>query len=374
MKNIYLILLLAICPMLSLAQSGSYYITNDNSIYAGVEIIDGGDLKNARICQVKKDGEIITFTPYEVNEYGLKDGQVYISTEILSAGSLKRVFLQRLHDGEITLFYLRETGIKTFYIQKDHDLLIEMPKRNTQGESYTSQLLRLTKDCPGVSDATRLVSYKKRPLTKLMQRYDHCEIKPFPRIRYGVSVGYGVSVLVPASEQNELFQNFAYDYNGGSSVGIFINSPILLSDFSAHAEVVFSKHGFSYNAFENEKDLDLVANFSVLNIPVLVRYAYPSNRFRPFINAGLTGTHFLRKETLLYETSISKSIIKINQTEVNSVMNDFHIGYAIGGGIEYKLNLRNSLFLELRYNSQFKQGHFEFLGISAYKITAGINI
>lgn len=370
MKHLYIVFLISFFPILSFGQKE--YFSTDSSTFVGIKLIDGGDLINSRLCQVKEGEKTIEYTPYEVKEFGFKDGRVYISKEIQIADSSKRVFLERLNNGETTLLYYKGKGIKTFFIQKDSTLFVEMPKRNTAGKYFSKQLLNLTKDCPNVLDACRLVRYNKKSLTKLISRYNQCEFKPFPHFKYGILIGYEFSKLIPLDEENEDLKYLDYKYDGGFSVGLFLDQPILVSDFSLHAELFLSKHAYSYNKLVENKDLDFVANLTSLSVPLLLRYAYPSNKFRPFINVGINGAYSIKNETLLYKTTISETTIEINDTESTSLISDIQLGYVVGAGLEYKLNSNNSLFFELRYNNQYPQGDSEFLSTTVFSLLTGI--
>ncbi len=371
MKHLYIIILIALVPKLSFCQS-EYFATDSTSSY-GIELLDGRDYINSQLCQVKLGDKIIQYTPYEINEYGFKDGRVYISKEIYIADSLKTVFLERVHNGETILYYYAEKGIKTFFIQKDSTFFVEMPERNNKQEDYSTQLLNLTKDCPNVLDACKLVRYNKRSLSKLFSRYNQCALKPFPHFKYGFLFAYEFLKLIPADEAYNDLKDFDYNYDGGFSVGLFIDNPIFVTDFSLHAEILFSKHGYSYNKLVDNKDLDFVANFTSVNVPLLLRYAYPSNKIRPFINVGINGAYFIKNETLLYKTTINETTIEISDTEITSMISDIQLAYVVGGGLEYKLNYKKSLFFELRYNAPFYQGDYELLGSSAISVLTGIN-
>jgi outer membrane protein W len=362
--------MITLLPILSFGQS-EYFSTDSTSSY-GIKLVDGGDIINSQLCQVKKGDKVLQYTAYEVKEFGFKDGRVYVSKEIQIADSSKRVFLERLEKGNTTLYYYRGKGLKTFFIQKDSTLFVEMPKQDTE-EDYSTRLLKLTEDCSNVSDACKLVNYNKKSLSKLISRYNQCELKPFPHFKYGFLIGYEFLRLIPSSEQDDKLEYFDYKYDGGFTIGIFLDNPILVSDFSLHAELLLSKHGYSYNKLVDNKDLDFVSNFTSLNVPLLLKYAYPSNKNRPFINIGINGTYLIKNKTLLYETTINETTIEINDTEIKSMISDFQLGYVIGGGLEYKLNYKKSLFFELRYCNQYSQGDSEFLGNSTFSVLTGIN-
>lgn len=370
MKHYCITFLFSLLPTLFFGQE-EYFSTDTTSTH-GIKLVDGGDLINSQFCQVKKGAKTIQYTPYEVKEFGFKDGRVYISKEIQIADSSKRVFLERLKKGNTTLFYYSGKGLKTFFIQKDSTLFVEIPKQDTE-EDYSTQLYNLTKDCLNVSDACKLVSYNKKSLSKFITRYNKCEIKPFPHFRYGLLFGYEFSRLILSSEHNDHLEYFDYKSDGDFSIGFFLDNPILVSDFSLHLELQFSRHGYSYYALVDNKDQDFVANFTSLNVPLQLRYTYPSNKIRPFLNVGIMGTYFIKNEINQYETIINETIIEINDTEIKSMIGDFQLGYVIGGGLEYKLNFKKSLFFELRYSNQYNQGDYEFHGNSILSVLTGIN-
>ena len=76
---------------------------------------------------------------------------------------------------------------------------------------------------------------------------------------------------------------------------------------------------------------------------------------------------------MFYETTITENIIEINDIEESALIDDIQPGYCIGGGIECRLNFRNSLFFEIRYNNQFSITNLNSIKISEFKFITGIN-
>ncbi|HKJ42142.1 MAG TPA: porin family protein [Sunxiuqinia sp.] len=370
MKNWYLFFLTAFLPLVSFGQ-GEYY-SNDSLTSVGINLIDGGDVANAKFCRVKDGDSIFTFTPYEVDEYGFNKGPVYIAKDIQVAGSRKRVFLERLYQGETTLYYYQSENLKTFFVEKDSTLFTEVPKQNKDGLSYSEKLLTLTNDCPNVSEACKLVRYSKNSLSKLIARYNKCELKPFPHFKYGLLVGYEFTKLVPVPD-NKSINYFDYDFDGGYTLGIFIDNPILVSNFSFHAEMTFSQHGFSYHYQHDNSDMDLVANIASFKIPLLIRYTAPTNKIRPFVNIGGITTINTKNKCLLYESTIDEHTIEINDTKSVSLIHKVQAGYAAGGGIEYKLDIRHSITFEIRYHHQYGFQDSKSLQMSGINLITGIS-
>lgn len=368
--RIYLLLIFCFFATSLFAQTG-YYAT-DSTMSSGIKLIDGTDYDNSRVCKVKKGKEIIKFTPYEISEYGFNEDRTYVSKDIYISDSSEKVFLERLVKGETNLYYYKGKNIKTFFLEKDSTIFIEISKKNNNG--YKSILNEFTNDCNAVSNAIKLVRYNKKSLAKLTERYNNCELKPFPFLRYGVIIGYEIDKLIPNSNvEIDYLNEFSYKYESGYTIGLFIDNPILVSDFSFHAEINYSKQSFSYNIKEENKDIDLLINISSLSIPLILRYTYPSLKFRPYINlGGIFSYHFNNKINSLFEANIDDNIIEINKIS-NSTIYDHQAGFNLGGGIQYSLDYRRSIFIELRYNKLYGISNSGSFNNDVLQILTGIN-
>lgn len=358
-------------PVLSFAQ-GEYFTTDSLTSY-GLKLIDNGDLMNSNICEVKIKDRIVKYSPYEVKEYGFKDGRVYKSREIQLGDSSKKVFMECLTSEKTTLFYYRGKGIKIFYLEKDSTLFVELPKKYAGKEIYAEQLSQITSDCFNVSDACKLVSYTKKSLSKLITRYNQCVLKPFPHFKYGFLVGYEFLKLNPSTEQNDHLEYFNYTHDGSLSLGIFLDSPIQASDLSLHAELSFSDHGYSYNHASTTEDLNLLVNISSLRVPVLLRYTLPNNNLRPYFNVGTQFSFNNKKESGLYKTTFSENMIEINNLLDETIISTYDMGYLTGCGVECDLDYKRSVFLEIRYGNQFSISDNIRNSNSMVLISSGIN-
>jgi len=365
MKNFYLIVFIFLTASLLIRGQGNYYAT-DSTLKFGAKLVNGGDIVNSRLCQVVKDGRIVKYTPGEIREYGFKNGQVYVSREIPLSGSIQRVFLERLHKGNTSIYYYCNEDGKTYFLEKSAGSLVEIPK-TMDGRNYKEQLQTLTDDCRNASEATRYVRYSKKPMAKLISIYDQCLSRPFPRLRFGVNTGYEFSRLATVSAENEYVNDMDFRYEGVFTAGLFIDYPINVSDFSFHAGVGYSQHEFSYSKFVQNTDIDVFVNLSSLKIPVLVRYSVPASRIRPFLNAGCIFASHFRNENIIHETrsdlfkEIDASLISSRQT-----------GLSGGAGVEARITKRHSLFIELRHNILYSQMDSKKMKCSDLQLLTGI--
>jgi hypothetical protein len=371
-KHLFLTLTLSLLIFNLFGQS-DYYSTNSVTT-SGVNLIDGGDLINSKLCKVQKGDSIVKFTPKEIFGYGFKDGRVYFSKEIQLFDSTKRVFLERLITDSTSLYYYRDRGMITFFLEKNKSTLIEVPKthRGNSKLNFKDDLQLLTSDCKAVTNTAKLVRYNKKSLSKFISRYNKCELKPFPFFKIGINVSYSLNKLLtspnmvdPISLINQEDFNFVngftfrelnqqdFNYRSGFSFGVFIDEPIMVSNFSIHTELNYSKIGFSYNKIIRNQDIDIVANLSTLDLPILLRYVTPCNKFKPFINAGGVLNYNFKNDNAFYDAIIGQNIIEINKPITSTLISDYLAGYSMGAGLECKLNYKNSLFFEFRYNKLY---------------------
>ena len=350
------------------------YYADDSTKTIGVKIIDRGSILNAESCQVEKKDSTFTFSPYEINEYGISKDLIYVARSIQSSDTIKRVFLEVLYKGKTSLYFYQDKNYKTFFISKDSASLVEIPrKRDKEKHYYQSVLSEVTNDCPEVADAIELVTYRRKSLTELINRYNNCEDKPFPFFKFGVLGGYELSGLANTSQVNpSLLENFDYQFNGFFIIGVFADLPLIPTNYSIHTELYHSSHSFSESATKDDEIYDLTVNQNSLKMPILLRYTFNRGKINPFINAGgIIGFNY-ENENAIYITNKSTNTIEINKLENISVISPFQYGFSAGGGIERKINNKNALFLELRFNKLFGMSK-NTLGNNELQLITGIN-
>lgn len=349
-KQHYLFIVLSFF-MLNLSAQDSFYSTNKET-FVGAKLIDGGDLLNSKICQVKKGQEVLKFTPDEVVEYGFEDGRIYISKMVNVEGYSQKVFLERLVKGNTTLYYYRGRKVKTFFLEKGENFFEELVKHKTENSNFHEDLLTISKDCENVADAAKLVRYGKEPLTEFISRYNKCgDKKPFPFLKYGVLGGFGTTKLVSLSPIASGYLNqFDYTFETGFTVGVFIDNPISVSNFSWHTELFFSQNQFDYTAETDNSQLTFYSQTTTLNLPFMIRYTHPLAKIRPFVNIGLYYAYHLDNKNPIYETTTDFGVEHTEEVFDTSSISNHQTGALFGLGAEIKLNYRRNLFVELRSN------------------------
>jgi hypothetical protein len=347
-QKIIFLVIISLFSLKSFAQRGFY--KNDSIAKIGVKIVDGGKISNAQWCIEDRKDSLLSFSPYEVSKYGFNKGKTYVSKDITFSGATKRVFLEQLNEGKINLYFYAEQKLVTYFIEKDSTTFLELPKEN-ENSNFQKQLQELTSDFPEFSNSTSLVKYNRTALSRFVNDYNQQLNRPFPHFRFGITGIYEMTKFSLTSDQNiPSLDKIPFSYESSFSGGLFIDVPLLVSYFSLHPEIQYSQYSYSYFAKTDDKDIDFLANISSIKVPVLFRYTFPSNKIRPFANAGGIVAYNIRNENTLYETTFTGNQIEINNLGENPLIPAFQAGFSAGLGVEFKINFQHSLFFEIRYN------------------------
>jgi len=364
---------------------------------SGANIIDGGEQLNSEYCQVQTGNKIVKYTPDEVVEYGLKNGDIYIAKEIKISDSFKTVFLRRLIHDKTSLYYLNANNTTTFFVEKDSVTLIEIPKTSLENKelNYKDLLSEQTKDCEYVSSAIKRISFNEKSLSRFVKYYNNCNDNPFPFFKFGFVAGYEMNKLsIPKSLESGHLPRYNYKYEGAFHYGLFFDNPIKNHEnYSFHTEIIFIKNSYTYSYYDlvTNSDINMSVKTSSVSIPLLARYSFVSKKITPFINLGLVYNYHYNNENTLnivnldeipeIEAPVSDPSKAIPTSDTETVnVDDFianpssHVGYAIGGGIEIATKSRTSIFMELRYKKLYDFTDNETLNMNGLQLMFSFNL
>jgi hypothetical protein len=365
-------ILIAFLAFLSTAiKSQEAYLVRNDTVITGKKIIDAGEIENGMMVQIGNTKNPVIYSPEEVEEYGFKDGRKYFSRTVLIDGTERRVFLERLSKGKLTLYYLKDAVGRMIFVEKENEvpeLMLKVNHKNipeirTTFDEYMS-------DCSNVNDAIALFKFNKRSITKLTQLYNNCETKPFPFKGYGIYAG--LMLGTPGIRNNGLMEiinksNFYIIESDGFlninsfSGGLSADFPIFLSSFSISTGLDFSMNKYVYhsgNATINSivpnttalTIFDANINVASLSVPLMARVKFYHKRLIPYLNGGPLFSYKLPKYTEMYSTRVDKNIIKVEKLQNPEFNFGAQAGFTIGTGIQYKLYLKKSVSFDIRYN------------------------
>lgn len=384
----FILLVFALSIPVTVFGQSDYIITDTTAVY-GIDLLDAGEIENSKYIELRDEESITRYTPNEISEYGFKDGRVYVSRQLQTPDGMRSVFLERLILGNLTLYYYPLTKNSLFYLERDSTLTPLYSEEASDGSPPFRETLRnLTSDCGNVSDAINLVRYKKSSLSLLISRYNSCELRPFPFIKYGIVSGFNSSSISLISDReilNQSLRDSDFTQDRSFSIGVFVDYPLFESDYSIYSGINYYENSY-YSRSGTGNDLsEIIVNLSSVEIPVMVRYAYPSTTFRPFFNIGLSYLANLKNESTVYESTLNGSTVEFNIFETNQIVSNHQIGVIAGIGTFYHLRYDRVIFIELRYKAHYyltKKYLFESDGFrnnnlfrrSGIELVAGFNL
>lgn len=171
-----------------------YIINNDgDTVYGEIDLRP--ELLMAQSCHFRNQDLTITkdFFPNDLLGYRFIDGKYFISREI----SGKRVFLEFLIRGKISVFYLRDTLGDHYYLEKEGYEFAELPYEDRiiykdispstyKSWTHIAMLNLYMQDAPSMKDKIKGTGKPTHQnLTRLARSYHQIVCKGIPCIVYG---------------------------------------------------------------------------------------------------------------------------------------------------------------------------------------------
>ena len=252
------------------------------------EIDYRGDMPMSTTCKLKKNDNIIEYSPKDILAFRFTDSKYFISKEVNG----KTVFLEYLIKGKINFYYLRDETGDHYYLNKEDSALTELPyKEEVRKREGTNYLYKSTKhigllniymqDAPGLqSEINKIKKPEHKNMIKLAEDYhnivcdgEKCIIyekkQPFMKINYEVVAG-----ILKLTNTNSI------DCEKKS-----LQSGILFHFWMPRLnEKLYIKTGLLYSFTKNSED----SKYTYFMVPVHFGYLAPKTyRIRPTASISL---------------------------------------------------------------------------------------
>jgi|GEM_PF-3461323 len=351
-SNPLVICLLGVVLLPNFINAQSDYMRKD-TLYVQGKIFSQRLYKNNRTLVFTEKSQSITYTPEQVQEYGLLNGDSYFTRKV--PGDEKLYFLHRLVDGKRTLYELKEKNGLRFFIEHD-STLTEIKKGQ-----LNSQLSRELWPCGASQSIASLARFGRVSLRRAVWLSNRCFTGLFPRFRKGIFVGYESGIQSLESPSHDVVFTAS---NVSPVVGAFIDFPLHLAP-SMFITVQATYQQNNYGGFLTDHNLsyDYQYNISTVGFPVLVKYRGSAPHFRPFLGLGVTPAIYWQKENTLWIATTQAAYVRLNATTLDN-QKKFLASGTLSGGLEYSLSPRHAISLEVRYKKLVGElGHsFAFIG------------
>jgi len=245
-----------------------------------------------------------TYLPEEILAYRFTDGKYYTSKEIDN----RMIFLEFILEGEINLYMTTDHGHETYYIEKEKDIIIELPYTteiketdNTTYEHHSTQHIGIIKyymnDAPQLnSKIDELKSPNRRGLIKLTKEYHDitcnggtCIIyeKPKTKFKADLNIATGIGVYKNTVDKELKYTTLVYGFTADlfltqTSEKLFIRIGVM------HHRAVSGDKGEVHKYRDNGLVFRVPVPESDTYFPLQIGYKFPQDyRIRPAIALSL---------------------------------------------------------------------------------------
>ena len=315
-----------------------------------------------------------TYTAKEVSGF-IIDKEIYYSGEVIVNKTMRdtqkknndskiktipeTVFLRAIILGQKSLFQVIRDNKNYFYYRIDNlfeklefKTYVEDPhnpdKKTIQlNNIYRLQISDYLKDCPGINKSAHKLKYRKNSFLRLYKNYysyteeDLDFISKPDRVKLEVGPVVGISFC----SKEIVGQSFRYfetqpieDYTE-PNFGLFFNlvNPHFKKRWSLYNELIYTADQFdlyvpSYDGWQNLGNVDLTMTMHNIKMFNLIRYTYPINRFKVFVNAGMSNGFNVADKS----SNISNRLANSSTLWEPLLDKQKHeIGYALGTGFHF---------------------------------------
>ena len=280
---------------------------------------------NATQCRFRATPQaaVTTWLPASLRAYGLRDGskayRSLVPPPSAAAGAAPApLFLEVLADGPAQLYTLRDAGrTDHYYVATAAFPLTELVQRKVLREetrlletqnTYRTTLAQALAGCPVAQAQLPALAFTARALATAVAAYNACQqpapaalVAPVaaplgkapPRPRFGVVLGARRTTMHLHYPRTYSSLDFSPGPDSGPVGGLAFNLPLtaLSRKLSLEAELLYESQ--QYRQTRNDGNPGGGAGItsyrfamSYLQLPLLVRYTFPTGRFRPLAEAG----------------------------------------------------------------------------------------
>lgn len=347
--------------------------TGKDSIISQPSFVPVSSRKAQYEVSIMKDGNIIErFTPLQVHLYR-QGSKTYYSKTIEINGEKKQVMLQRVlkteHDSLSIYRFINDRKFPVYYYQFGNE-----PEVYPMAESADSKTGQPLKDYLLSFPVAQKDKYVQDYINKMqptLQSYKNrariClndNINFLPAFRWGIMTGMGGSRL---STDIEIHSKQQWQWQ----VGAFADIPLMQFGFSLHPELTFLKFSASsYTQFWNA-----AYNRTTLQVPLLLRYTLVAIRGKilPYVQVGPELGFRVKGNTEICRYTNDEEGYVTDYKIYQENNKGFYLTGTAGVGVEMKIQRRHSVFIDLRYRSDFTEDNFP-LKTSGWFMTASYNL
>lgn len=340
------LLFLVFCASWTCSGAQNAYVNLKDRIINNARLIDQGPELNCTSCCISGYTDTQCFSPSEVSEYRFADGRKYVSREIKLFGSGKKVFLEVIEEGVVSLLGYELSGQTFFFLEKEGQLSPLPESRNFKSyKEYRQQLIGISSDKARSQKMAKYTGMKRTDLSSFIGKYNEDNYKPIINTKFGISAGFASNQTVFYDVNNNRESTTATSFISTFSLDV----PILRSIITYHPDLVYT-----YTTGHEYYNRLWSLNASLLKF----RLNYRLGPAVPFLQSGM-GFGYMKCVSGINNYNVSGMIPIING-EAN-----------IGAGITFETGPYS---VSIIYISYIQLLEVEFLHIASYTNSLSLSL
>ncbi|MEQ8238363.1 MAG: hypothetical protein RIA69_04080 [Cyclobacteriaceae bacterium] len=348
-----LILIVILCSPTSMAFGQKdfrkgYVIENSTDTLRGY--IDlRSNLDNSQECVFKasEEGEIIVYSPKEIQSYRLGNEKYYVSKEVTIGETHSTVFLEYLVDGISDLFYLKLPREAFYFLEGEDGSLLRLSndtKIVTQREegyfgdqvSYSGKsnqyrriLMSTFRDSPETIEKIQNTAFTHEGLIKITKDYHEntcdwdCTL--FGRKRKNLIFVEPIVGVRFSSQGLREHKEKARDQSAILGVNFRMTPFRVHYLWTWSIGLNYTKNSFDaiYNHKLHNRFILLKANYATIGLPLSLEYTLPLKGIKPFFMTGIEPSYALNVDYLVGNITFTE----------NQRFRKVHLGAFAGAGL-----------------------------------------
>jgi hypothetical protein len=343
------------------------YVTfSDGQIKYGSIALKSNYQNSQSVLFIAEDSSEETFHPFEIESYRVEGNKYYLSKEVNIDGESRKVFLEYLVKGIVSLYFLEDKHTDYYFIEKEGEMYplfnsdrqVNIDKEDAGGQKidhftsrvyitetnqYKGALRYLFSDSPEVFNQVRELPFEYESIINITKDYHHSVCQDYDCIDYTRDINDYLFIEPTLSLMMTTISIKGHDgrlRNMGIEVGAYLRNKLKKSDRqSLLIGLLFSRNTFSGDLNPN---LNLEASYGTMRIPMLLEWLLPGNEPLTFFQFGLSNAIVpVIKEDVVFE-----------RTTPYFGQRKLEFGLALGTGTKIKLS-ENTL-LSIRLDTDYR--------------------
>mgnify|MGYP001096025031 CR=1 FL=1 len=324
-----------------------------------------------------------SYQPEDLKGYGYNEEESYETKNVKFYDLVeqteieKTLFLEVLIKGKVSLYHFKDSqplsrreswrSANHYYIQKNDKSISELTIRGRETIKNSRKYVHITKlyigtlnytltECTAIKKMINRTKLSRKSLKKIIYAYNNCGIAQLPRSHKKNEEGkvgkryFSLGLSMYNFNRNVRFFGIPEMFlNGGKANsngwGVFT---LFSLDKNNHVfgaiEFNFLNYEYNIDSKANSSLQNYYWNAKVMQIPILVRYAIPSARIKPFLGAGVSFNFALNQSENLGNRP--RPVIGFLDQ-----FKSFGLGWLVEGGAKVKIVSRLDASLSARWGN-----------------------